>query len=125
MWETIIVRDYKNIFVWQKSYSLVLEIYKITQSFPKHELYGLTSQIRRAAVSIPSNIAEGASRSSEVDFARFLEISLGSAFEMECQLLLAKDLGYVSDPGLGDIMQEIDEIKKMIYSLRKAVSDKQ
>lgn len=119
------MRDYKNIFVWQKSYSLVLEIYKITQSFPKHELYGLTSQIRRAAVSIPSNIAEGASRSSEVDFARFLEISLGSAFEMECQLLLAKDLGYVSDPGLGDIMQEIDEIKKMIYSLRKAVSDKQ
>ena len=113
------MQDYRQIKVWQKSYALTLKIYKLTESFPRHELYGLTSQLRRAGVSIPSNIAEGTAKVSDKDFARFLETSLGSAFEVECQLLLAKDLGYVLEAGLGDTMLTIDEIKKMLYAFIK------
>lgn len=106
------MQDYRQIKVWQKSYALALKIYKLTESFPQHELYGLTSQLRRAGVSIPSNIAEGTAKVSDKDFARFLETSLGSAFEVECQLLLSNNLGYISNPGFGDTMLIIDEIKK-------------
>ena len=113
------MQDYKQIKVWQKSFALTLRVYKQTESFPKHELYGLISQIRRAAVSIPSNIAEGTAKTSDKDFARFLETSLGSAFEVECQMLLAKDLGYISDSELGGTMNVIDEIKKMTYAFIK------
>lgn len=83
---------YKDLAVWQKSINFTVEIYKLTQTFPKEELYGLTSQIRRAAVSIPSNIAEGNERNSHKEFNQFLHIALGSAAELDTQLLIAKEL---------------------------------
>jgi four helix bundle protein len=115
------MRDYKKIKVWQKSYKLVLDIYRMTESFPKQEIYALTSQIRRAAVSIPSNIAEGSAKDSEPDFARFLEISLGSAFELECQLLLARDLSYIQLENSQNLMQDVEEVKKMLFAFIKTL----
>ncbi|MFK7900913.1 MAG: four helix bundle protein [Cyclobacteriaceae bacterium] len=110
------MRSFKNILVWQKSKSLVAKIYILTSSFPDSERFGLTSQIRRAAISIPSNIAEGCSRSSDKDFKRFLEIAIGSSFELETQLLIATDLNYLNETYLGDILTEITEIQKMLNS---------
>ena len=86
-----------NLIVWQKSHELTLKIYQITQSFPKDELFGLTSQIRRASISIPSNIVEGKARGSNKDFKRFLLIARGSLEELKYQLLLARDLKYVDE----------------------------
>jgi four helix bundle protein len=88
------VQGYKELIVWQKAMTLVQEVYRITNSFPKEEVFGLTSQIRRAAVSIPSNIAEGRSRRTRKDFGQFLAIAYGSAAELETQLLIAKSLNY-------------------------------
>ena len=118
------MQDYKNIKVWQKSYKLVLRVYKLTDVFPRHELYALTSQLRRAAVSVPSNIAEGSAKESDTDFARFLEIAIGSAFEMECQLMLAKDLGYIQENSCSDILNEVDEVKKMLASFIRTLRRK-
>ena len=87
---------FKELKVWQKAIDLVTEIYTKSQEFPKEELYGLTSQIRRSAVSIPSNIAEGCGRKTNKDFANFLGISLGSAFELETQLIIAKNLNFMN-----------------------------
>ena len=87
------MQHFRNLLVWQKSHEMVLQVYRISRDFPREELYGLTSQLRRAAVSIPSNIAEGCSRGSDADFGRFLIIALGSSSEVEYQLLLARDLG--------------------------------
>ena len=89
------MRDFSKLFIWQKSHKLVMSIYDITNKFPKSEIYGLTSQIRRASSSIPINISEGCGRSSNKDFARFLQIAIGSACEVEYELLLAKDLKYI------------------------------
>jgi len=118
------MQDYKNIIVWQKSYHLVLQIYKLTETFPKHELYALTTQLRRAAVSIPSNIAEGSAKESDLDFARFLEMAIGSAFEIECQLMLAGDLGYIQQKDVRSILQEIAEVKKMLAAFIKKLRSK-
>lgn len=82
------MKDFKNLKVWQKGIKLVVDIYKTSKKFPQEELYGLTSQMRRSAISVPSNIAEGCGRNSDKDFNRFLEISLGSSFELENKLLL-------------------------------------
>ena len=86
---------YRDLVVWQKAMGLVYLVYEVTQSFPKHELYGLVSQMRRAAVSIPSNVAEGKGRSSDRDFSLFLQHSRGSLLELETQILIAEHLGYV------------------------------
>ena len=115
------MQDYRKIKVWQRSYYLVLKVYKLTETFPKHELYALTSQIRRAAVSIPSNIAEGSAKDSDADFARFLEIALGSAFEMECQLMIANDLDYVAGDDRQSLLREVEELKKMLSGFIKAI----
>lgn len=100
-----------------------LDIYAICKKFPQHELFALTNQMERAAVSIPSNIAEGASRSSDMEFARFLEISIGSAFEIETQLLIANKLEYISDQDYQLLYSQIDSIQnglnKFISTLRK------
>jgi four helix bundle protein len=90
------VKSHKDLKVWQESMDLVIQIYKISEDFPKHEIYGLSSQIRRAAVSIPSNIAEGAGRSGEKEFIRFLYIALGSLSEVETQLEISQRLNYNS-----------------------------
>lgn len=89
------MQDFRNLKVWQYAHQLVLDVYGATAAFPRAERYGLSSQMRRAAVSIPSNIAEGCGRGSDADFARFLSIAMGSASELEYQLLLARDLGWL------------------------------
>ncbi len=87
------MRDFRQLMVWEKSHQLTLEIYQATGAFPREELYGLTSQIRRAAASIPANIAEGCGKDTETELARYMQISMGSASELEYHLLLAHDLG--------------------------------
>jgi four helix bundle protein len=88
------MKDFRQLQVWQRAHTFVLELYRETNSFPREELYGLTSQVRRASVSIPSNIAEGCGRRGDAKFARFCQIAMGSASEAEYQLLLARDLGF-------------------------------
>jgi len=112
------MHNFKKLNVWQKGRDLVKKIYLSTKKFPKEELYGLTSQIRRAAVSIPSNIAEGAGRNSEKEFSRFLDIANGSAFELETQIILSFDLEYITETEMNSILNLIEEIQKMIYGLK-------
>ncbi|MBN1470755.1 MAG: four helix bundle protein [Syntrophaceae bacterium] len=107
--------DYKNLDVWGKSISLVLEAYKITNNFPKEERYALADQIKRAAVSIPSNIAEGASRNTRKEFIQFIYIALGSASEFETQIIIAEKLGYVKNKE--SLISEITIIRKMLNAL--------
>ncbi|WP_052464533.1 four helix bundle protein [Geoalkalibacter subterraneus] len=111
------VQSYKDLIVWQKAMDLVAMIYQVTRAFPKEELYGLTNQLRRAAVSIPSNIAEGHARSSTQEFHRFLSIARGSLAEVETQLLIAQRLGYLSANQLSPILSLQVEINKMTNSL--------
>ncbi|MEW6163273.1 MAG: four helix bundle protein [Nitrospirota bacterium] len=108
------MRTHKDLDVWNKSMDLVFDLYNMTRDFPKEEVYGLTSQIRRSAVSISSNIAEGAARSSKREFIQFLYISLGSIAELETQLLLAKRLKYLSSD---IVFHEVDKIRQMILGL--------
>ncbi len=111
--------DFKKIVAWQKAHQLVLSVYKTTQSFPGSELYGLTSQIRRAAVSIPANIAEGYGRKGDPDRRRFLILALGSAKETEYHLLLAHDLGYIIKAEYEDMNTQVDEVQKILEALIK------
>ncbi len=111
------MRDYKELIVWQKSRILVKSIYDQTKLFPKEEQYGLTNQIRRAVVSIPSNIAEGYNRQSDKEFIRFLSIAKGSAAEVETQIILAKDLEYISSEESDIFLLQISEILHMLGAL--------
>lgn len=111
--------NFRNLIVWKKAVNLATQIYKKTAGFPKYELYGLTSQIRRSAVSISSNIAEGAGRRSKKEFSHFLSISYGSACELETQILIARNLGFLKKDEFNSLQIELDEIQKMLYSLEK------
>ena len=111
------MRDYKKYLVWQKSHQLTLEIYKITKTFPKEEMFSLTSQMKRSSSSIPTNIAEGCGRSSDKDFCRFLYISYGSANELEYQIILGKDLQFINFEDSEILLRQIEEIKKMLNGL--------
>ena len=111
------VRNYRELIVWQKAMDLVKMIYQATRQFPKEELYGLTNQVRRAAVSIPSNIAEGQARRSTAEFKNFLSIAQGSRAEMETQIMIAQRLDYISLQQTEPILSLSEEIKRMIYSL--------
>lgn len=111
------MRDYKKYTVWQKSHELVLEIYKVTGNFPKEELYGLTSQMRRSASSIPTNVVEGCGRNTDKDFCRFLYIAFGSANELEYQLILSKDLIFLESEKATFLISKVEEIKKMLNKL--------
>lgn len=113
------MQDFKNLKVWQKSHALALDVYRITARFPREEIYGLTSQVRRSATSISANIAEGCCRGSETDFARFLYIAMGSASELECHILLARDLGFLSQVDAERLVVGATEAKRMIASLIK------
>ena len=113
------MRDFKKLKVWQKSHELTLHIYESTNAFPSSELYGLTSQIRRASVSIPSNIAEGCGRDSQAELIRFFYIAMGSASEVEYQLLLAHDLAYLESKQYQLLQREITEIKRMMTGFVK------
>jgi four helix bundle protein len=108
---------FRKILVWQKSISLVTKIYKSTSYFPKEEIFGLTSQIRRSSISIPSNIAEGAGRESTKDFLRFLYISMGSIFEMQTQLEIAKNITYIKEEEFNHLYEDSREIERMLVSL--------
>jgi len=116
------IKSYKELIVWQKSMVLVSDIYKVSASFPDSEKFGLTSQMRRASVSIPSNIAEGWGRLSRKNYIQFLRISRGSLFELETQLLITKELNYISDVEI--INNLITEISKMLNSLIKKLEEK-
>ncbi|MFH0947824.1 MAG: four helix bundle protein [Elusimicrobiota bacterium] len=115
------LKSYRELIVWQKSYQLVLLIYKTTMDFPKTEIYGLTSQMRRASVSIPSNIAEGYGRQYTGEYLQFLSIAFGSLAELETQVMVAKDLGYISQEGFVKVCSLQEEIGKMLSSLMKAL----
>lgn len=117
------MKDFRNIKAWDKAHVLTLQVYKITESFPKEELYGLTSQIRRAAASIPTNIAEGCGRGSNIELRRFLEIAMGSAGEVEYQLLLAHDLKYIDDEKYSLLNSSVIEIKRMIATYIRKIKE--
>ncbi len=106
--------NYQKLQIWQKSFQLSLEIYEVTKDFPKEEIFGLTSQMRRSAVSIPSNIAEGAGRNTKKDFAHFLSISKSSANELETQILIAEGLKYIGSEKSEKLQSDIQEILRMI-----------
>ncbi|MCK5028011.1 MAG: four helix bundle protein [Bacteroidales bacterium] len=112
------MHNFKELIVWQKARKLVKEIYLIVNSLPDEEKFGINSQIKRASVSIPANIAEGAGRNTDNDFGRFLDIANGSSFELETLLILAVDLNYLSEIKFNLVLKDIEEIQKMIYSLR-------
>jgi four helix bundle protein len=116
------MRDFRNIKAWEKSHSLTLGIYKATTKFPSHEQFGLTAQVRRASVSIPSNIAEGCGRNTENELKRFLEIALGSASEVEYQLLLARDLHYLDSATYTELSNQVIEVKKMLSAYTRSVN---
>ena len=118
------LKNYKELNVWQKAYELCLKIYGITTEFPAEEKYGLTSQIKRSAVSIPSNIAEGYGRKTTVDYIRMLYISYGSVCELETQILLAGDLGFIEKGELGTIKEDIAEVERMLKALIKSLENK-
>jgi four helix bundle protein len=111
------VGDFHQLMVWQKSHQLALDVYRISTDFPKSEVFGLTSQARRAAVSIPANIAEGCGRGGDPEFARFLRISLGSASELEYHLLLAQELGYLDKADYATAANATGEVKGMLRRL--------
>ena len=115
------MKDFHQLKVWEKAHRLTLDVYKATVNFPRSELYGLTSQIRRASLSIPSNIAEGCGRNSDADFARFLQVAMGSASETEYQLILSKDLDYLSAEYYKVLQGEVEEVKRMLASLLKTL----
>ena len=118
------LRSYKDLKVWQKSYQLCLDIYKLTKGFPREERYNLTSQIRRAAVSVPSNIAEGYGRKTTPEYIRSLYIAYGSNCELETQILLAGDLDYITSEQLKKVQEAIGESERMLKALIKSLESK-
>ena len=115
------MKVYQNIKVWEKSHKLTLEVYSATKRFPTEERFGLTSQLRRGAASIPANIAEGCGRNGQAELARFLDISMGSANEVEYHLLLARDLGYLEATKWSELTERTVEIKRMLASFLKTL----
>ena len=115
--------NYKKLLVWQKAIQLVSKIYKLTQDFPKVEIYGLTSQMRRSAVSVPSNVAEGSQRNSNKSFIQFLNVSLGSLAELDTQMIIAQnlDLIKVDKDILKVVEEELIEVRKMLLGLRSSL----
>ncbi|WP_031528457.1 four helix bundle protein [Dyadobacter crusticola] len=116
------MRDFRKYSVWEQSHQLVLELYRLTKEFPSDEKFGLVSQIRRAVVSVPTNICEGCGKPSQKDFARFLSISFGSCQEVEYLTLLAKDLGFIEADVHQFLAADIISIKKQLYHLIKKLN---
>ncbi len=116
------MRNFQELIVWQKAHQLTLKIYSVTSSFPTAEVYGLTSQIRRSCSSIPTNIAEGCGRHTNPDLKRFLTIASGSCSELEYQLILSKDLSFISLPIFQELTEELIEIRKMLFSFISKLS---
>lgn len=112
---------FKELEIWKRSRLFCSKIYKATSQFPEYEKFGLTNQLRRASVSIASNIAEGTSRKSNKDFGRFLELAIGSAYEIETQLLISNDLNFLSEVELNNLISELSEIVKMISKFKSSL----
>jgi len=113
------IKTYRELKIWQLGIELVKKIYKLTEGFPKHELYGLSSQMRHSAVSIPSNIAEGFRRYYNNEYRQFLYVSLGSCAELETQITIAKELNYASEDTESELLEMLDHICRMISNLLK------
>jgi four helix bundle protein len=115
------MKNFRTLKVWGKAHEITISVYKATKNFPKEELYGLVSQIRRATSSIPTNIAEGCGKHSDKEFANFLQIAMGSASETEYLIFLCGELGYISESDTQELIKSITEIKKMLTSLIKRI----
>ena len=115
------MRNFRNLEVWKEAIDLASFVYTLTKKFPKQEQYGLVSQINRCSVSIPSNIAEGCSRSSEKEYARFLEIAIGSSFEMETQLEISKNLNYLDSETFKSLVERLNVLQRRINALRTSI----
>ena len=113
------IKDYRDLLIWQKGIALVKEIYLLSQRFPQTEIYGLSNQLRRAAISIPSNIAEGQSRQHTGEFRQFLYVALGSLAEVDTQLIIARELSFLTEDSMMNAEKLITEFRKMIYTLIK------
>ena len=111
------MKTHKDLDIWKKGLELVTDVYKLTKEFPKEEIYGLSSQMRRAAISYPSNISEGAARNSKADYVRFIYISLGSLSELETQVIISKNLGYISE--IEKLLNKIEILRKMTLNFIK------
>lgn len=118
------VRSYRDLVAWQKSMRLMLGVYRLTETFPKHELYGLSQQLRRSAVSIPSNVAEGSSRRSTQEFLRFLNIACGSLAELETQLSAAAMLEYMDTATEANMLNQAEEVSRILHGLYKSLQSK-
>jgi four helix bundle protein len=110
-------KNYRELIVWQDGIKLAKAVYKLTEKFPKHEVYALVDQIRRAVVSVPSNIAEGQARKAPGDFRRFLHIALGSLAEVDTQLILAQEFGYINQEDVDSLGEQIQGLRKKLYAL--------
>ena len=115
------MQSFRNLRVWEKSHRLTLDVYASTKGFPRDEMYGLTSQMRRASASIGMNIAEGCCRKGDTEMVRFLQMAMGSASELEYQFLLANDLNYLRSPGYEQLTTQVVEVKRMLSSLMQKV----
>lgn len=115
------MNNFRNLRVWQKAINLATQVYKQSEDLPKTEKYGLTSQMRRCSVSISSNIAEGAGRRSENEFKHFLDVATGSSYELETQLIISKNLNYISTDNFTNLQEELTSIQKMLYTLIKTL----
>jgi four helix bundle protein len=116
------MHNYKQLDVWNKGIDLASSIYRVTKKFPKEEKFGIVSQMRRCSVSISSNIAEGAGRSSDKEFRQFLNISFGSCSELETQLIISQNLGYLTGSEFESILSDLNEIQRMVFTLIKKFS---
>lgn len=116
------MHNYKKLQVWTRSMEFVYEVYRLTKQFPKEEMYGLTQQLRRSAISVPSNIAEGCGRNTSRDMSHFLSIALGSTFEIETQLLVSRSLGYIDMQIADKLEREIQEIQKMLFAFKEYIT---
>lgn len=115
------MRNYRDLQVWSKSYALTLELYRLSRAFPKEELYGLTSQMRRASVSIGANLAEGCGRRTNAEMGRFVRIAMGSASELDHHLLLCQDLGFLENDQYRGVARKLTEVRKMLSSLLSSI----
>ena len=111
------MQNFRKLKVWEKGHALTLAVYRATVKFPREELYGLASQIRRASASIPANIAEGCGKGGKAELARYLQVAMGSASEVEYHLLLARDLGYFNESQYTELRAMVTEVKRMLASL--------
>lgn len=118
------MHNFKELNIWKDSKEFSLKVYKEVSKFPSSEMFGITSQIKRCVISIPSNIAEGAGRNSKKDFSRFISIAIGSSFELETQLIIAKDLKFIDEPSFVKLNDRLSKIQKMLIKFKKYLDSK-